>query len=356
MADEQEQSQKTEEPTRKKLDDAIKKGQVASSREIANFLILLLFTLLLVWVAPGAMEETRVALTRFVTRPDAIPVDRQSMKPLMQSLVSDAGAVMLPIMLGTVIAALVSGLLQNGIIFSASPLKPKLEKISPLKGLKRMFSLRSVVEFLKGLLKITIVGGIAYMAVSPAMPQLRLLPGYDEALLLGMIGELAVRMLIGVCCIMFVIALLDFSYQRFEYIKNLRMTKQEVKEEHKQQEGDPLIKQRLRQIRLERARRRMMAAVPKADVVITNPTHFAVALEYKAENMKAPVVVAKGADKIALKIREVAKEHDVPIVENPPLARTLFDTTDLDKEIPYEHYQAVAEIISYVYRLKGKML
>jgi flagellar biosynthetic protein FlhB len=161
-------------------------------------------------------------------------------------------------------------------------------------------------------------------------------------------------MMVGICIVMFVIMIADYLYQRYEYMRSLRMSKQEIKDEYRQQEGDPQIKQRIRQIRVERARKRMIAAVPTADVIITNPTHYSVALKYDADKMRAPSVVAKGLDNIALKIREVAKEHNIPLFENAPLARALYATVDIDKEIPAEHYKAVAEIISYVYRLRGK--
>jgi len=239
---------------------------------------------------------------------------------------------------------------------SNEPLMPKLERISPLAGIKRMFSLRSVVELLKGLAKITIVGFVAFLAVYPELAHTKqLLDSSAEAMLL-FLALLAMRITVGAAIAMFFIALLDLLYQRYQFIKSLRMSKQEVKEEYKQAEGDPMIKQRLRRLRQERARRRMMAAVPKSDVVITNPTHFAVALQYDSKKMKAPVVTAKGQDLVALRIRDIANENSIPVVENPPLARALFNSTDLDQEIPLVHYEAVAKVISYVYQLKGRKM
>ena len=195
---------------------------------------------------------------------------------------------------------------------------------------------------------------VAYYAVAPYFPHIKQLPDISVAGTLSYLFVTSRRMLIGICIIMFFIAIFDYLYQRYEYLKSLRMSKQEVRDEYKQQEGDPQVKQRLRQIRMERARKRMMAAVPTADVIVTNPTHYSVALKYDQATMRAPKVVAKGLDNIAMRIREVAKEHDIPLYENPPLAQALYATVDIDREIPAEHYKAVAEVISYVYRIKGK--
>lgn len=353
--DDQDDSQKTEEPTQKRLEEAVRKGQVAFSREVSNFFMLLALTINLVWLAPYVMTGATEALARFIISPDDIPTDMGDLQLLMGKTLGDVALVMALPILATIIAAFASSLVQNKFIFSMEPIIPKLEKISPLKGLKRLFSMRSIVEFIKGLIKIIIVGSVATYAVWPHLHHLNGLPGYETGETVKLLAALVMRLLVGVCAIMGLIALLDYLYQRYEYMKNLRMTKQELRDEYKQQEGDPQIKARLRQIRMERARQRMMAAVPSADVVITNPTHYSIALRYDQETMKAPMVVALGIDAIALRIREVAKEHDVPIVENPPLARALYAAAELDEEIPVEHYQAVAEVISYVYQLKGKL-
>ena len=215
--------------------------------------------------------------------------------------------------------------------------------------------MRSVVEFIKSLLKITIVGSVAYIVVHPNIDYVRLMPDEDIQDIMHYLGAVTGKMLIGVTTVMFLIAALDYFYQRFEYMKNMRMTKQEIKDEYRQQEGDPHIKQKLRAIRRDRVRKRMMAEVPKSDVVITNPTHFAVALKYDEATMQAPKVLAKGKDKVALRIREIAEENKIPIVRNPPLARALYDNAEIDKEIPIEQYQAVAKVIGYVYKIKGKL-
>nr|NIR60380.1 flagellar biosynthesis protein FlhB [Gammaproteobacteria bacterium] len=242
-----------------------------------------------------------------------------------------------------------------GLVFSTEPIAPKLEKLSLAKGLKRLFSSRSLVEFLKGLAKISIVTAVVVLLLWPEQEVIPNVTAMTAAQFVGMLQGLAVRILVAVLAVMTVIAVLDFLYQKHQHLKRLRMSKQELKEEFKQTEGDPMIKARLRQIRMERARRRMMAAVPEADVVVTNPTHYAVALKYDPQMTEAPVLTAKGIDSIALRMREVAEQHDVPIVENPPLSRALYDNVELDQEIPPEHYRAVAEVIGYVMRLKGKL-
>jgi len=257
-------------------------------------------------------------------------------------------------LIGTIVAALAASFLQHGFTLSLDPITPRLDKLSPLAGLKRLFSMRSVMEMLKSLLKIFVVGFVAFIAVYPELTHIRQLPDSNAEALLLFLAMLVVRMTIGVAIAMSFIALFDLLYQRFQYTKSLRMSRQEIRDEYKQSEGDPMVKQRLRRLRQDRARQRMMAAVPKADVVITNPTHFAVALQYDSKKMTAPMLTAKGQDLIALKMRDIAKEHNVPVVENPPLARALYSSGELDKEIPLAHYEAVAKIISYVYQLKGR--
>jgi flagellar biosynthetic protein FlhB len=268
-------------------------------------------------------------------------------------LFSDVGdALLVPLAL-LVLAALAAGLVQNGFVFAGELIQPSLEKISLLGGFKRLFSAKSVVEFAKGLLKITIVGAAAVVAVVPELGDLDALTTYEPQAMLGRTQDLVFRLLVAVLSVMSVIAGIDYLYQRIEYRRRMRMSREEIKQEYKETEGDPIVRGRIRQIRQERAKQRMMAAVPKADVVLTNPTHYAVALSYKPA-MAAPVVVAKGVDSLALKIREVAREHAIPIVENPPLARALHEAVKIDEEIPSEHYMAVAKVIGYVMGLRQR--
>ncbi len=347
-------SEKTEEPTHKKMQEALEKGQVAFSREVTNFLVLLVLALNIIWFAPSYMKHATLSLRRFIENGHDFVLNKSNVPNLLSQTMLDVAIIMLAPIIATIVVALASSFFQNGIVISSEPLIPKLEKISIVKGLKRLFSLRSVVEFIKGVLKITIVGVGTYIAIESDFPKLEQLADYDVMAMLVVLSSMAFKMVVAACSIMLVIALVDFLYQKFEYIKSLKMSKQEIKDEYKQSEGDPQIKAKLRQIRMQRAQNRMMQAVPDADVVIRNPTHYAVALKYDMDTMPAPLVVALGQDHIALKIIEIAEENDVVVVTNKPLARSLFSSSELDQEIPLEHYQAVAEVIGYVYRLKGK--
>lgn len=353
MAEDDDKDSKTEDPSSKRLEEAVGRGQTAFSREVTSFLILLVLTLMIVSYSPTMLSKSREVLSPFITKVHDIPVERDIIGVEMVWLLQSSMMIIAIPLLGTVIVALSSRMLQGGFVFTVDPLQPKLERISLRKGLERMFSMRSIIELLKGIFKIAIVGVIAFFAVYYDIDPIRQLAASEPENMLILLQMLSSRILIGVTAAVGIIALIDFIYQKYEYIKSLRMTKQEVKDEYKQQEGDPMIKQRLRQIRTERARNRMMQEVPKSDVVITNPTHYAVALQYEMASMEAPKIVAKGQDYIALKIKEVAKENNIPIVENPTLARALFPL-DLDSTIPFQHFKAVAEIISYVYKLKKK--
>ena len=247
-------------------------------------------------------------------------------------------------------------MLQTGFFMSTDMIKIDLERLKPWSGLSKLFSYNSVIELGKSFVKLVVLGWLAYMMISPLIRQLPSFVGRDLLVAVAFVHQEIIHILSVLMVVVGALAIADFIYQRLHYMKSLRMTKTEVKDEFKQTEGDPKIKSRLRQIRLEKARKRMIARVPKADVVVTNPTHYAVALEYNNQKMKAPIVSAKGADRIAQRIREVALENNVPIVSNPPLARALYDTVDIDFPIKAEHYKAVAEVISFVYKLKKKRL
>ena len=352
---EQDQSQKTEEPTQKRLDDARKKGQGISSKEVANWFILLAGAIIIMGLGPGMMSDLASAMRPFVERPHLMAIDMGSSASGIGNMFMEVmGALAIPFAL-LVIAAIASGFVQRGFQISAHSMKPELEKISPIKGLKRLFSLKSFAEFVKGILKIVIVGGIGAAILLPALDEIEKTTTMSALQLMDYLGDLVGPLLISVVAVMTLIAGLDYLYQRYEFLKQMRMTRQEVKDEMKQTEGDPMIKARIRQLRQDRARKRMISAVPEADVVLTNPTHYAVALKYDSRVMDAPRVIAKGTDKVAFRIREVAIENEVPVVENPPLTRALHAAVELDEEVPLEHYQAVAEVIGYVWRLKGKM-
>ena len=356
MAEESgDKSQKTEEPTQKKLDDAKKKGQVPSSREVNHWFMILAATIIVAMVSPSMSSGIMGALRKFLERPHDIPLDENYIADVLAGAASEIAFIMLVPILLLLVAAFASGTLQSGLVVAVDRIQPKFERISPLAGIKRLFSFKSLAEFIKGVAKITIVGAVATMLMLPSFSGLEQLIKMDTILAAGVLHTLVSKLLLGVLAVVTIIAVLDFLYQKFEFMKQMRMSRQEIKDEFKQTEGDPMVKQRLRQIRQERARQRMTAAVPEATVVVTNPTHFAVALKYEFEDMDAPVLVAKGQDFLAQKIREIANDHDIPIVENPPLARALYAGVDIDEEIPPDHFKAVAEIIGYVMRLKGKM-
>jgi flagellar biosynthetic protein FlhB len=351
---EQDDASKTEEPTPKKLQDARNKGQIPQSKEIGSFGVLAAFAVAVTVLAPYSASMTHGRLKVLMEQSGTISLDVGNTGEVLMSTILSIFLYMSPIFAMFLVVALVVQLGQVGFLLSAEPITPKLSKISPIAGFKRLFSAKSLVEFLKGLAKMSVVGFIAYIAAAPEFNRLEAMIQLDLVDILLEVQILVIRILIGVLIVLFLIASLDYAYQVYEHIKQNRMTRQEVRDEHKQAEGDPHVKARLRQIRADRARQRMMASVPRADVVITNPTHFAIALSYNEDEMVAPVVVAKGADDVAFRIREVANDHNVPIVENKPLAQALFATVEIDQQIPPEHYQAVAQVISYVYKLKGK--
>jgi flagellar biosynthetic protein FlhB len=258
-------------------------------------------------------------------------------------------------MIMLVLASAAPGLLQHGWMWTTQPLKPSFDRISPLRGIGRLFSMRSVTELVKGLIKIAIVGLVAASILTPIFGILEQYVTADLVQLLPSMLALTVKLLSGVLVVLMALAVGDYFYQRYEMMKSLRMSKQELKDEFKQQEGDPTVKRRLRQIRQTRARTRMMQAVPTATVVVTNPTHYAVALKYEP-GMNAPVLVAKGVELLALRIIDAARKNFLPVVENPPLARTLYATVEVDDEIPHEHYKAVAEVIGFVMRLRKRAI
>ncbi len=348
-------SLKTEEPTPRRLEEAREKGQVAKSQEVGHWFMILALAMIIALLAPQAAARLTDALEGLIARAHLFPLDQGGLGRLLGSLVLEVSLVLALPLAVVVIAAVLSGFLQVGLIFTLEPLKPKLDKISLVAGVKRLFSSRAIFEFAKGIGKLAIVGVVAFLMIWPQREMIPLVPSMPMLDFLELLSGLALRVVLAVLAVMTVLAILDLTFQRFQHNKQLRMTKQEVRDEHKQAEGDPMIKARLRQIRAERARRRMLAAVPEADVVVTNPTHYAVALRYDPAAMNAPRVTAKGADEVAKRIREAAEAHEVPLMEDPPLARALFDTVDLDSEVPPEHYKAVAEVIGYVMRLKGRM-
>ena len=350
--DQQDDSQKTEEPTQKRVDDGRQKGQVATSREVNNWFMILGGTIIVVMMGPHMLNSLKGVLGRLIAFSHTTSLAGRGAGVLIRDTLLDvAGILVVPLALLALLAAL-SSLIQNTPMIAFESIKPKLEKISPSKGFKRLFSSRSLVEFVKGILKLAIVGTIATLVILPEFNGIDRLPGMPTESFMVMLWKMASKMLIAVLAVVTVIAAVDMLYQKMQHLKQMRMSRQEIKDEMKQSDGDPMVKARLRQIRMERARQRMMQAVPESTVVVTNPTHFAVALKYEHDAMDAPQVVAKGADLVAKRIREVAEENDVPLVENPPLARALYGGVDIGQAIPTEHYRAVAEVIGYVMKLR----
>ena len=354
MAEGSDDTEKTEEPTAKKLDDAAKKGDVAKSQEVNTWLVMVGAALVLAVMGAQTTSTLGNSLRIFLSSPHLIPMDQEHLRVIWQDVGSMAIKAVLVPMLVLMAAAIIGNVVQHFPTFSTEALKPKLSKVSPAKGFERMFSVKSLMNFAKGILKLLIVSMVTFAIVWPERDRLPLMMAAEIADLLPLVQTLALKMFGGVIAVMTVLAVVDYMFERAQWMKKQRMTAQEVKDEHKQMEGDPTVKAKLRQVRIERGRKRMMAQVPQATVVVANPTHYAVALKYE-NGMSAPICLAKGIDAIALKIREIAEENDIPVVENPPLARSLHAGVEIDQEVTPEHYKAVAEVIGYVMRLKAKM-
>jgi flagellar biosynthesis protein FlhB len=351
VAEERDDTERSEDPTPKRLDDAIKRGDVVRSAEVNTWFTIAGAVLVLMVFATPMARTLQTTFRGVLANSYQIPADGPAVADLARKLAIDALAALgIPLLL-LALAALLGTAIQHRIVFSVEPLLPRLSKISPAAGLKRLFSQQALANFAKGLAKLTIFGAVIAALLWPQRHRLAGLVTTDPALILPFIKSLTMRMLGTVVAILAVVAVADYLFQHRQWYARQKMSLREMKEEFRQTEGDPMIKGKIRQLRQARARRRMMAAVPKASVVITNPTHFAVALQYE-RGMNAPLCVAKGVDLIARKIREVAEAHGIPVVENPPLARALHGTVEIDQEIPQEHYRAVAEIIGYLMRLR----
>jgi len=350
MAEDQDDTERTEDPTQKRLDEAIERGDVVKSQEVNTWFIIAASALVLLAFSGPMGTDIGITLRGILANSHAYKVEGGDLVRLVQKICLEVMvAVALPIML-LALAALFGNVIQHRLIWSVEAITPKFSKVSPLAGLKRLFSKQALANFVKGLLKLALVGTVLAALLWPERHRLEGLISTDISVVIPFTKVMSLKLLGAVVAILAIIAAADYFFQYRQWFERQKMSLRELKEEFKQTEGDPKIKAKIRQIRHNRARKRMMSAVPKATVVVTNPTHFAVALHYE-RGMPAPICVAKGADLIARKIREVATQHSVPVVENPPLARTLYATVEIDQEIPPEHYKAVAEIVSYVMRL-----
>jgi flagellar biosynthetic protein FlhB len=355
MADDRDDAQQTEEPTQKRLDDAREHGDVVKSAELQTLILLFGGTLAIAIFGNSAAANLTNMFRMFLAEPDQMGTGSGELLSLMRSLLEQLAVIVGPIFVLLMVSGLAGNVLQARPNFTLEKIKPDLAKLSLTKGLKRMFGVDGFTNLFKGLLKIAIVGAAVWTQLWPERSRLEAVLGQSPVGVAGDMTHLMFKVLIAALAALSVIAGADYLLQRFQFMKRNRMSKQEIKEEYRQSEGDPQVKAKVRQIRLERAKRRMIAAVPQASVVIMNPTHFAVALKYESGKMAAPVCVAKGVDALALRIRDVAKEHGVPIVENPPLARALHASVEVDEVVPPEHYKAVAQVIGYVMRLTGKL-
>lgn len=357
MAEDQDQDSKTEEPSGKRLADAREKGQVPKSQEITHIFVLTASLALILMVLPWSFGRISLSLVPFIEQPHAVVMDGGGMTQIFIDLVVSVGISMAVPLLLLMVAGVLASVVQVGwLVTTEKVFQFDLSRLNPLAALKQKFSVKNLVEFAKALAKLAIVSIILFIMLKP------LWNSTDHFIAMSMIDivmetqKLAAKVIFAVILVLVALGGADYVYQRYSFMQQMRMTKQELKDEFKQAEGDPLIKGKIRQLRMERARNRMMGNIPSADVVVTNPTHYAVALKYDGETMGAPTVVAKGVDHLAQRIREIAEEHDVPLIANPALARALYATAEVNEEIPADHYKAVAEIISYVFKMKRKAL
>jgi flagellar biosynthetic protein FlhB len=351
VAEDNDTSDKTEDPTQKRLDQALENGDVAKSQELNTWFVIAAATLIMSTFSGTIGSSILGPLRNLIAKSWMIRADGPGLLALAKSLeYTIISAIGMPLGL-LLLAAIAGNMMQHRLVFSGEPLKPKFSKVSPASGFKRLFGKQAAANFAKGLFKLIALGTVMVMILWPERMRLESIVHLDPAVLLDMTRAMTLHLMGAVVALLALVAVADYLFQYRQWYERQKMSLQEIKEEFKQSEGDPHVKGRIRQLRVARMKKRMMAAVPKASVIITNPTHYSVALQYN-RGMSAPVCVAKGVDHLAFKIREIAKQHDIPIVENVPLARALYATVEVDAEIPVEHYHAVAEIIGYVMGLR----
>ncbi|MDX8407294.1 MAG: flagellar biosynthesis protein FlhB [Mariprofundaceae bacterium] len=353
MADDQDKSQQTEEASPKRLEDSRKKGQVPTSKEPSTAISFLVISLLGVTGIAAVIGDSMLEMMRYylsgkaTLEPTAI-----GMQKLLIETSADMAMQILPVALPITLLGMLVTFMISGPVFTFETMKPKLEKISPLKGIKRLFSTRSLAEFVKSILKLVVLSLVCSTVVTGMFPEILRAAFLDPADISALMVSGGMKIVTLATVIFAVIALTDVIYQRWEFMKSMRMSKKEVRDEHKESEGDPQLKAKIRQLQMQQAQNRMMADVPKADVVITNPTRLAIALSYNPASPNAPKVLAKGRGQIAAKIREIARENRIPLRENKPLARSLFKQVRIGDEIPEHLFEAVAIILAEIFRLK----
>jgi flagellar biosynthetic protein FlhB len=349
--------EKTEQATPKRREEARKKGQVAKSIEVNSAFVLLFSIIVLYFSGNYLFARLSMLIRDVISSLDTVVVTRDGIQSFFFSVFIHIGLILFPMMLVLMLVGMLGSYSQVGLMFTTDPLTPKFDRLNPFTGIKRViFSKRSIIELFKGLLKVFIIGWIGWTSINSYIAESALLMDADVLSIFLFLCNAAVTISFKITLVFLVIAGIDYFLQRRLFENEIKMTKEEVREENKQLEGDPLIKSRIRSIQRQLARRRMMQEVPKADVVITNPTHLAIALKYDFGNMEAPKVVAKGADKVAEKIKEIAKAHNIPIIEDKPLAQLIFKSVDIDENIPQDMYQAVAQILAYIYKMKNKKI
>lgn len=347
--------EKTEKATPKKRQDTRKKGQVAKSQDVNTAFVLLAgFAVLSFFGSYMKNIVTSIFIFSFEDNM-LVPLTENSVSVIFLQMIEQAAYLLMPIMIAAMIAGVLSNYLQIGFLFSTEAIQPKLNKLNPISGFKRIFSWRALVEFVKSILKIVLVGVVVFVVIWLRIDEILILSQKSIGAALATLADITVNVGLYSAVVLMFIAIFDYFYQKFDYEKNIRMSKQDIKDEYKNSEGDPLIKSKIKQRQREMAMQRMMQEVPNADVVITNPTHYAIAIKYDEEKMDAPFVVAKGVDFVAQKIKLIAKENDVTTIENRPLARALYDQTEIGQGIPEEFFKAIAEILAFVYKAKGKV-
>jgi flagellar biosynthetic protein FlhB len=348
MSDTNDAASRTEEPTPRKLQQAREKGEVVKTQDLAALASLSAAAAVTALAGGWLSRNLATSLTPFLARPDAMSLDNNGGVQIMRAAIQAGAPAIAAVMLAACSAGIAGNLIQTGFMFSPDRLSIDFKKVNPAEGFKRVFGIDGFMQFLKSLLKVTLTGLLAWWVLRPHLTEMENLVGMDPLAMLGFSADILRRLVFAVTAFLLIVAGADWFWQRQRFMARMRMTKEELKEDYKQSEGDPHIKARQKQLRNERARRRMIQAVPTATVVVMNPTHFAVALKYDTSEAPAPLCVAKGLDSLALKIREVAEAAGVPVIEDPPLARALYATVDVDEVIPPAHYEAVAKIIGFI--------
>lgn len=346
--------ERTEKATPKRREEARKEGNVVRSMEVNSALVLLIGTLTLYFLGSWLISRIQYGMVTAIKESSKLTLSVESLENSATMAIRFLAEIVAPVTLIILLFGVASNVMQVGFLFTLKPLEPKLSKLNPIEGVKRLVSLRSIVELLKGILKVTIVGYFAYKLIKVDFDQYYSLMDSAVPSIMSITGKLMFKLVLKITLMLLILALFDYFYQKWEYERNMRMSKQDIKDEFKQAEGDPFVKRKIRIFQRQLLMNAMIKELPEADVVVTNPVHLAVALKYDSKTMRSPKVVAKGARKMAERIKKIAEQHNIPIVENKELAQALYKAIDVGMEIPEKFYQAVAEVLSYVYKLKNK--